>query len=186
MRKLFFFLITLFLISATSVSASEKIADASAAPQAIDQKVCKIDTKPTSYSTKYKVIKKYLELRGSPLAASTSDFIASCQKYSLDCYLLPAISGLESSYGTALLAGSYNPFGWGGGYLYFKDWKDAIDTVGRGLRENYIGQGSIASLEAIGAKYAASPTWASRVGGNMSELQKLEDELNLQDSAIEL
>lgn len=98
----------------------------------------------------------------SPLVDDASQFIYICQKYQLDCYLLPAIAGLESTFGRFVYPQSFNPFGWGGGYIMFRDWNESIETVAKGLRENYLNKGAD-NVEKIGAIYSESPTWAQRV-----------------------
>lgn len=121
-----------------------------------------------------KAIKKLLEKYDSPLLEVTDNFIYTCQKYQIDCYLLPAITGLESSFGKYIYPNSYNPFGWGGGYIMFKNWGEGIDTVGKGLRFNYINKGAL-TLPSIGRIYSESPTWAIRIQHFINELQKDEE-----------
>ncbi|KKQ01415.1 MAG: hypothetical protein US11_C0009G0027 [Candidatus Roizmanbacteria bacterium GW2011_GWA2_36_23] len=60
-------------------------------------------------------MKRILEKYNSPLKDEVDSFISACQKYDLDCFLLPSISGLESTFGKFILPASHNPFGWGGG-----------------------------------------------------------------------
>ncbi len=93
------------------------------------------------YKTK-KSIKKVLEKYHSPLLGSVDTFISACQLYQLDCYLLPAITGVESSFAKYVSPGSFNPFGWDGGYFMFKNWDEAIFTVASGLRKNYLDKGA--------------------------------------------
>ena len=106
----------------------------------------------------YKVLKEY----DSPLSNSVDSFLQTCVKYDLDCYVLPSITGLESYFGTFTHPNSNNPFGWGGGYIMFDSWESSINTVGKGLRENYINKGAN-SVDKIAPIYAESRTWASRV-----------------------
>lgn len=106
----------------------------------------------------YKVLKEYK----SPLINSVDSFLQTCTKYDLDCYLLPSISGLESSFGAYIHPNSNNPFGWGGGYIMFDSWENSINIVGKGLKENYINKGAT-TVEKIAPIYAESKTWASRV-----------------------
>lgn len=108
------------------------------------------------------VIKKILNRYNSPLAESADAFIDACVKYDLDCYLLPSIAGLESTFGKFIYPNSYNPFGWGRGYIMFSQWEDAINTVAKGLKERYINQGAQDTAQ-IGRIYSESPTWAQRV-----------------------
>ena len=137
------------------------------------------------YVTKKRVIAKVLRANNSPLAGSVDSFISACRSYQIDCYLLPSITRLESSYGQFIHPNSNNPFGWGGGYIMFDTWGDAIDTVGKGLRNNYIDKGANDVYD-IGKIYAASPTWGVRVERFMNEFERVEAEESLQASNISL
>ncbi len=118
-------------------------------------------------SKKKMAIAKVLDRYDSPLSDSLDAFLATCLLYKLDCYLLPSIAGLESTFGNFVLPNSNNPFGWGGGYIVFNSWESAIAVVGRGLRENYINKGAD-TLDKIASIYAESKTWAPRVQNFMS------------------
>lgn len=122
-----------------------------------------------------KVFKKY----NSPLEPYASDFVKTADKYNVDWKLLPAISGLESSFGVYQMAGSYNSYGWGGGRIYFPSWESGIDTVISGLKTNYIGDNSY-SPYTIGPTYSESPTWAPRVERFMDEIDLEYSELKAQ------
>lgn len=87
------------------------------------------------------LLKAYLEERKSPLANEAKTFVFEADKYNLDYRLLTAIAGVESWYGTLLPENSYNGWGWGiygNNVKYFTSWKDAIHTITRGLREQYM------------------------------------------------
>lgn len=80
----------------------------------------------------------------SPLKPYSETFIEVADKYGLDYKLLPAISCIESSCGVKLIEGSYNPFGWGiygNNAIYFESYDEAIDVVGKGIKENYFSKG---------------------------------------------
>ncbi|MDH7476558.1 MAG: hypothetical protein QHH09_03795 [Microgenomates group bacterium] len=136
----------------------------------------------TDYTTakKYMIakmaIKKILEKYQSPLIDATDNFIQTCWQYQLDCYLLPSIAGLESTFGKFIYPNSYNPFGWGGGYIVFNNWQEAIDTVGKGLRERYLEKGC-QNLKNIGQIYSESPTWAMRVDYFLNQFYQEEKKL---------
>ncbi len=142
----------------------------------------------TDLAVKRKVIYEILQKRNSPLVNEVDAFIATCTKYNIDCYLLPSIAGLESSYGKFTHPDSHNPFGWGGGYLMYDSWADCIDAVGRGIRTNYIDKWGATSIETMGPIYAASPTWAVRVRSFHNTFVQLEAEKQLYFSnlAVEL
>ena len=133
------------------------------------------------------VIRRVLDKYTSPLLDETDSFIKSCNNYNLDCYLLPSITGLESSFGRYIYPNSFNPFGWGGGYIMFDNWSLAINTVAKGLRENYINKGA-ETIEQIGPIYAESPTWAVRVKyfKNIFEIEEEKVSLLLGKNEVEL
>ncbi len=179
-RKVLVILYILYLIfQVGSVSAAEHVAGDSAeigilvgVPQ-----MNRISYKNivTQNSKKKRAVERVLERYQSPMKQSLDSFFRVCDSNELDCYLLPSIAGLESGFGRYVLAGSFNPFGWGGGYIRFSSWNEAISTVGTGLRQNYIGRGA-QNIEQIGSKYAESPTWAARVRRYMAEFKAQEDQ----------
>lgn len=119
-------------------------------------------------------IQKVLTRYNSPLAPYTNAFIESCRKYNLNCYLLPAISGVESGFGHALIQAAKNPFGWGGGSMYFDTWESGINTVAKGLHENYVEKG-LTNPYLIAPVYAPpSHTWAGNVSMYMSMFEQEE------------
>lgn len=144
-------------------------------------------TKEISYIHKKNAIKAILKKANSPLYNSSEAFIEACRTYELDCYLLPAIAGLESGYGKHILQESYNPFGWGGGKIYFKSWQEGIHAVGYGLRYHYINKGAV-SIEHIGKIYAASPTWAVRIRSfiDQFEAEEKKNSLYLDTDSVKL
>lgn len=116
-------------------------------------------------------IQKFLEYRSSPLAKNSVDFYLASKEYNFEPYLLPAIAGVESSFGQAMMANSYNPFGWNNGRYFFKNFKEAIFTVAKSLREKYVPNGEI-NPQKIGKTYATSwPTWIPKVEGLVSQVK---------------
>lgn len=111
----------------------------------------------------------FLKSKGSPLAEFAADFISVADKYDLDYRFLPAISGLESSWGQIQPQGSHNPFGWGP-TIRFSSWPEAFETVGNGLRTRYVPNGKVTPFM-VGPTYAASKTWASRVSSFMFQIE---------------
>jgi hypothetical protein len=176
------FLLILLFLPKQVLASKEAGASASISPF-LAEKPAK-DTL-TETNIKRKVIQEILNKNNSPLASQVDAFITVCTKYDIDCYLLPSITGLESSFGKFTHPGSYNPFGWGGGYLMFNSWEDCIDAVGKGLKENYMARGAD-TIEKIGPIYAASPTWAQRVTYFHTQFNALEDEKRLYFSKVEL
>lgn len=119
------------------------------------------------------ILQKYLARFDSPLQYHAQDFVDAAKKYNLDPKLLPAIAGVESSFGKQI-PGGYNAYGWGvygTQAILFKSWTDGIFTVAKGLRENYLNKG-LEDPYAINRIYAASPFWGSRVAYFMNDLEK--------------
>lgn len=113
-----------------------------------------------------KVFTKY----NSPLLPYAQDYVASADKYNVDWKLLPAISGLESTFGHAYIQGTYNVYGWGSGTIPFTSWADGIETINKTLRENYMNKWKAKDVWQIGPIYAESPTWSVRVNHFMNEI----------------
>lgn len=132
----------------------------------------------TNYLLKKMTIKRVLEKYDSPLVDQADYFIETCIKYKLDCYFLPSITGVESTFGKFTSPGSFNPFGWGRGLMQFKNWADGIDTVGEGLRKNYIDKGAN-TVDEIGAIYCEGNTWSGKVKYFINQFIKEEEKINL-------
>ncbi|MBI4226155.1 glucosaminidase domain-containing protein [Candidatus Roizmanbacteria bacterium] len=175
MKRIFLILVILLLsLFFPQKILAEKIADNSAVMANNN-----LTNKNVNRLTKKKiVISKVLTSYNSPLVNSTEYFISACVNYNLDCYLLPSIAGLESFFARFVYPNSNNPFGWGGGYIMFTSWERAIDTVGRGLRENYIDKGAD-TVEKIAPIYATSQTWASKVNYFKEVFEKEEKKIDL-------
>lgn len=163
MRKTLVVILSMLIFCARTgdVFGRDKVSGASA-NMAYESNVMQTEQPANMLLIKKTVIKKVLNKYNSPLVGSADAFIDACVKYTLDCYLLPSIAGLESTFGKFIHPQSYNPFGWGRGYIMFSQWKDAINTVAKGLRERYIDQGAQNTVQ-IGRIYSESPTWANRV-----------------------
>jgi hypothetical protein len=115
-------------------------------------------------------LESFLRAQGSPFAGNAEDFITAADKYGLDWKLLPAISGVESGFGHVYVNGTYNAWGWGGGYIRFTSWSDSIDQIAAGLHDHYLSHG-LTTPEAIAPVYAPpSWTWGSNVRMYMNQI----------------
>lgn len=118
------------------------------------------------------VLRKYLEQQGSPLAPYASDFVKDADTYNLDWKLLVAISGVESTFGKAVPCTNAWGFGvYGDQTLCFNSYPEAIQTISKTLREQYMDKWGATDVYAIGSLYAASPTWADRVTFFMNQIE---------------
>ncbi|PIU36880.1 hypothetical protein COS77_01375 [Candidatus Roizmanbacteria bacterium CG06_land_8_20_14_3_00_34_14] len=124
------------------------------------------------------IIENVLNKYNSPMANESKSFVKACIKYQINCYLLPSIAGLESTFGKFIWPNSYNAFGWARGYMMFESWADGIDTVAKGLRKNYFNKGAL-TVEDIGPIYSESPTWAVRVNYFIHQFEKEEEKMLL-------
>lgn len=119
------------------------------------------------------VLQDYLNKHKSPLAANAQDFVEAADTYNMDWRLVPAIAGVESTFGKRI-PGGYNAWGWGvygDKSLGFGSWKDGIYTVSKGLKENYIDDG-LTTVPAIGRRYASSTHWPNSVNFFLNDIEK--------------
>jgi len=80
-------------------------------------------------------LEEFLAGYNSPLKDHAETFVKVADDHNLDWRFMPAIAGMESLFGNRVAYNSYNPFGWGGGYIYFNSWEESIKTVGKSLGE---------------------------------------------------
>ena len=122
-----------------------------------------------------KILRDFLKEQDSPLADYADVFVKNADKYNLDWKLVAAISGTESTFGLEYPQGTYNGWGWGiygNNMHYFNSWNDAIETISRGLREQYMDKWGAQDVYGIGRFYAASPFWAAHT---MYFMNKIDD-----------
>lgn len=125
------------------------------------------------YDKEAKILGEYLEQFNSPLQYHAQDFVDAARVYGLDWKMLPAIAGVESTFGKKI-PGGYNGWGWGvygTQAIYFDSWKEAIFTISKGLRENYLNKG-LTNPYSINRLYAASPHWGAKVAYFMKDLEQ--------------
>lgn len=126
------------------------------------------------------ILSMYLALHNSPLQYHAQDFIDAADTYGVDWKLVPAIAGVESTFGK-FIPGGYNAWGWGvygNQALGFKSWKDGIHTVTKGLKKNYIDRG-LTDPYAMNRVYAASPSWGWKVAFFLNEINKFSQKYGL-------
>ena len=166
----------LFLLSACSIRA-EIIAGGSA-PLTHQSFIADKDIESIKEKELKIIIESVLNKYNSPLTGESESFIKACIKYQINCYLLPSIAGLESTFGKFIYPNSFNPFGWDRGYMMFDNWAGGFDTVANGLKNGYIKKGA-ETIEEIGPIYSESPTWAIRVNFFINQFKKEEEKLTL-------
>lgn len=135
----------------------------------------KLDNKAT-------ILASYLAKYNSPLQYHAQDFIDAARTYQLDWKMVPAIAGVESTFGK-FIPGGYNAWGWGvygTQAIYFNSWKEGIFTIAKGLRESYLNKGLIDPYS-INRRYAASPFWGGKVSFFMQDLENFANQFEVEE-----
>lgn len=162
MSKKVLFTFFLLLIFSTKPVIADKVADTVVSEQ--------IEAKQLDKQAK--ILAAYLSKYNSPLAFHAQDFVDAAKQYNLDWRLLPAIAGVESTFGQ-FTPGGYNGWGWGvygNQAIYFSSWTEGIFAVSKGLRENYLDKG-LTDPHAMNRIYAISPYWGGKVTYFMQDLE---------------
>ncbi len=112
-------------------------------------------------------LQAFFRLRNSPLYDLAGYIVKVSDKYSFDYRLLAAISVQESNACNVIPDNSYNCWGWGiwpGHVTRFSSFEEGIDTVAKGLKEEYINKGLVTPKQIMG-KYTPSSnvSWANGV-----------------------
>lgn len=134
--------------------------------------------------SRVRILKEFLGQYNSPLVPFATDFVEIADKYDLDWKLVAAISGVESTFGKQIPYNSYNGWGWGiygNNTIRFSSWTEGIETVSKGLRENYLDKWGATNVYEIGRIYAASPRWASNVNYFIEKISEFQYQ-NLADN----
>ncbi len=108
----------------------------------------------------------------SPMIGSAKKFVEEADEHGLDWRLLVSIAGMESCFGKYVLPNSYNPFGWGGGYMYFKSWDEIIATVSEELGTKWSKWTGL-GLEQMAPTYCP-PNWRNWVVGVRKFMNELD------------
>ena len=160
MKKFIFLIIVIIFL----ISCATKVVDAqvsSAIPKNTESKADKrADT-----------LRQFLAKYNSQLADSAEDFVAAADFYGLDWKMLPAIAGIESTFGKQMIQGTYNAYGWGGGTIRFESWSDGIWTISKAIKEKYMAKGAT-TIHKIGRIYCPpNPLWTSKVQSFMNKIE---------------
>ena len=122
------------------------------------------------------IVDNFLARHRSPMSGLGTIFVSTADKYGLDYRLLPAIAFQESTLGKNIPRNSHNAWGWAiytgaQSGVQFRDWPQAIDTVAKGLKFDYIDRG-LDTPETIMGRYADSPngSWAFGVNFAIDEM----------------
>lgn len=157
--------LVLFIFAADETSAKVYVTGGSA----------QLRTNEVEKTADYRVdiLKGFLTEYNSPLADYAPIFIEAADKYGLDWRFVPAITGVESTFGKRIPANSYNAYGWANGAYYFDSWEGSIELVSKTLREKYYDRGAT-SISKIARRYAPpSSTWAWKVRYFMDKIDPI-------------
>lgn len=115
-------------------------------------------------------LEAYFAKHNSPLKPHAYDFVYYADTYGLDWKLVPAISGVESTFGKRIPMNSYNAYGWANGKYAFTSWENSIEVVSRTLKEKYVNRG-LDTVPKIARVYAPpSTTWSGNVQFFMNQI----------------
>lgn len=125
------------------------------------------------------VLQAYLAKYNSPMQNQAQDFVDAADTYGMDWKLLPAIAGVESTFGK-FIPGGYNAWGWGvygNQAIYFKSWREGMFTVAGGLHKNYFSRG-LTDPYSINRMYSVSSRWGSNVTYFLNDMTRFEEQYN--------
>lgn len=130
--------------------------------------ITSISFKIVEADARSEIIRNYLAINNSPLTPFADYIVKTADKYGIDWRLTTAIAMKESGLCKVIPEGSYNCWGWGihsAGTLKFSSFEEGIETVTKGLKENYIDIG-LDSVEKIMTKWiphSPNGAWAEDV-----------------------
>lgn len=134
-----------------------------------------ITSQAIAADARVEIIKQYLTKYNSPLLPLAELIVAVSDQYGLDYRLLVAVAQQESNLCKKAPLGSYNCWGWGihsRGTLGFQDYATAIQTVAKGIKEEYLDKG-YNTVEQMMDKYTplSNGSWAAGVNQFLSEME---------------
>ena len=142
---------------------------------AANPEVLGLETGVTLADSRVANLKAFFRKYNSPLYNEAEIIVKVSDDYKFDYRLLPAIAMQESNLCRVIPDDSHNCWGWG---IYgntvtrFDSYEEAIKTVARGIKENYIDQGLVTATM-IMSKYtpSSSGSWAHGVNTFLKALE---------------
>ncbi|MBI4029268.1 MAG: hypothetical protein HY376_02795 [Candidatus Blackburnbacteria bacterium] len=142
---------------------------------AIPDPVGKVAGAATVGDARVEIIRQYLEKYDSPLLPYADQIVAKAAENGVDFRLLVAIAQQESNLCKKIPENSFNCWGWGihsKGTLKFQNYSEAIDTISKGLKAEYLDKGYTTPEEIMKKYTPASPgTWAAGVTQFLVEME---------------
>ena len=167
MKKLILYIpiiTALIFLSAVSVRA-QTLSDSSA--------TFKNEAEDAGFDYRVENLRKFFEKYNSPLTIYAEEFVIYADINGLDYRLIPAITGVESTFGKHIPANSYNAYGWANGEYAFISWEDSIAHVSETIKKSYIDNGA-PTITKIAKRYAPpSTTWGKGVKYFVSKIDTL-------------
>jgi hypothetical protein len=169
MRKTITCILLVFVFAGMNVNLCK-----AGSPEAASSGVPKFKEQEDSvFDYRVYTLRKFLDKYDSPLTPYSSEFIAQADYYGIDYRMIPAITGVESSFGKNIPLNSYNAYGWANGKFNFSSWPDSIQTVTKTIKYKYIDKGAT-SISKISRIYAPpSTTWGGKVQYFVSKINTL-------------
>ncbi len=167
MKKLFIYILittTLFLLNVVTCRAENISGESASINKVVDS---------VSYDYRVENLRKYLDKYNSPLSLYAEEFVTYADANGLDYRLVPAITGVESTFGKHIPTDSYNAYGWANGEYSFTSWQDSIAHVSEVLKISYIDKGA-PTIAKIAKRYAPpSTTWGHNVSYFVGKIDTL-------------
>lgn len=118
----------------------------------------------------------YLNSYNSPLTPYAAHIVKEADRLGIDYRLIPAIAGVESTFGKRLPKDSYNAWGWAiytgkTSGAYFKSWEHAITVISEGIKYKYVDRGAT-TIPQIGRIYASSSAWPNSTMYFLNDMEK--------------
>lgn len=130
----------------------------------------------TQEDKRAEILQNFLTKYNSPFAYLAWEMVQTADKYSIDYRLLPAISGVESSFGKRIPKGSFNAYGWNGGNYYFDSWENSFEVVLKALKEKYFNRGLNTPNKISPVYCPPNPAWGNKVNFFMEKIESFEKE----------
>lgn len=120
------------------------------------------------------ILNNYFKKYNSPMEGLGNTIVESADRHKIPFNYLVAIGQCEGNLGKSIPHNSYNTWGWGiygDNMTKFSSWEEAIETVSKGLRENYFDLG-LDTPEKMMPKYTppSQGSWANCLNTFLSEL----------------
>lgn len=135
-----------------------------------------VNVGPVIADARTEIVRQYLERYNSPLEPYAGDLVRIADKYGVDFRLTTAIAQQESNLCKKYPVWTHNCWGYGihsAGTLGFNNFVDGIETVTKGIRENYMDEGLVTPEEIMSKWVPHSPegAWAKGVSAFMEEME---------------